>query len=127
VFVLVVMPLALAGLAGVYVLMLSGMTPSEYRERLLLAVINRRFEMGEPLAGMRPRLWELVARKMLRGHVYADEWREVREGRGVRLIPLVRDPLKQRQWSLFTGPAVWRTAETADGRLRATDSVARGR
>jgi len=85
VFVLVVMPLALAGLAGVYVLMLSGMTPSEYRERLLLAIINRRFEMGEPLAGMRPRLWELVARRMLGGHVYADEWHEVRDGRGFRV------------------------------------------
>jgi transcriptional regulator GlxA family with amidase domain len=84
-FVLIVMPLALAALAGVYVLVLSGMTPSEYRERALLAVMNRRFEMGEPLAGLRPGLWELVLRKMLGGHVYAEEWREVRGSAGFRV------------------------------------------
>jgi hypothetical protein len=85
VLVLVAIPLGLAALGGVYMLVLSGMGPTEYRERALLAVTNRRFEMGEPLAGLRPRLWELLARKLLGGHVYADEWREVREGRGFRV------------------------------------------
>jgi hypothetical protein len=81
VFVLVVLPLALAALGGVYMLVLSGVTPSEYRDRALLAITNRRFEMGEPLPGMRPRLWELVVRKLLGGHVYADEWQAVRRRR----------------------------------------------
>jgi hypothetical protein len=85
VFVLVVMPLALAALAGTYMLVLSGTAPTEYRERALLAVINRRFEMGEPLQGLRPRLWELVARRLLGGHVYAEEWDEVRSGCGFRV------------------------------------------
>ena len=80
-FVLVLLPLALAELGGVYMLIFSGVTPSEYRDRALLALTNRRFEMGELLPGMRPRLWELVARKLLGGHVHAEEWQAVRRRR----------------------------------------------